>query len=322
MRLLKEIHNLTENYHVKSGVYHYYRNEFTQAEEFFRKALSGDELADGDRQAALQYLTLSLMDRAERCASRGDSDEGANHLARAVEVNAGYPDIHYRLGCLLEELDRTDEAVDAFRAAIEVQADYLDAHVALGFCLLRCGRAAEAGAAMQQALKLKRERIDKPFRRGLELLEAGEVDDAIDQFHTTFRSSPLLCEEFRAKAVEALKSENHLRALEELERALTICPKYPDLHNLRGVVLCELDRISEAVDAFRLAAALSPRYLIPRLNLAFALVRGEEYREAEGELEAILRLDPTQPAATAKLEELRTGKPPEKRRRASRGNAR
>jgi tetratricopeptide (TPR) repeat protein len=322
MRLLKEIHNLTENYHVKSGVYHYYRNEFKQAEEFFRKALAGEEIADADRRMALHYLTLSLMDRAERCAERGEADEGAEHLRRAVEVSAKYPDIHYRLGCLLEQLDRNEEAAEAYRAAIGVQSDYLDAHVALGFCLLRCGRAEEAGAAMQQALKLKRARIEEPFRRGIELLEQGKIDDAVDQFHTSFRSSPVLCQEFRAKAVECLKSEDYPNALEELDRALGICPKYPDLHNLRGVVLCELERIAEAVDAFRLSAALSPRYLVPRLNLAFALVRVEEYREAEGELEAILELDPTQSAAAAKLEELRTGKPPEKRRRASRGSGR
>ena len=31
MRLLKEIQNLMGNYHLKSGVYHYYRNEYPPA---------------------------------------------------------------------------------------------------------------------------------------------------------------------------------------------------------------------------------------------------------------------------------------------------
>ena len=31
MRLLKEIRTLMANYHVKSGIYHHYRNEFKQA---------------------------------------------------------------------------------------------------------------------------------------------------------------------------------------------------------------------------------------------------------------------------------------------------
>ena len=28
MRLLKEVHNLMGNYHLKSGIYHYYRTEY------------------------------------------------------------------------------------------------------------------------------------------------------------------------------------------------------------------------------------------------------------------------------------------------------
>ena len=41
MRLLNEIRNYIGNYHVKSGVYHYYRNEFKPAVEFLRRALRG-----------------------------------------------------------------------------------------------------------------------------------------------------------------------------------------------------------------------------------------------------------------------------------------
>ena len=53
MRLLKEIRTLMGNYHVKSGIYHYYRNEFKQAVDFFKKAL-GDEpnLSESERNAA------------------------------------------------------------------------------------------------------------------------------------------------------------------------------------------------------------------------------------------------------------------------------
>ncbi len=96
-------------------------------------------------------------------------------------------------------------------------------------------------------------------------------------------------------------------------------PKYPDVHNFRGIVLCELDRTEEAIEAFRVSAALRPQYLVPRLNLAFALARVGEYRLAEAELEAILELDPDEPAARAKLDELRSGRPVSKRRNVSKG---
>ena len=67
MRLLKEVRNLIGNYHVKSGVYHYYRNEYRQAIEFLRRAFRDeDSLTDGDRRNARHYLTLSFMDLAQK----------------------------------------------------------------------------------------------------------------------------------------------------------------------------------------------------------------------------------------------------------------
>ena len=84
MRLLTEIRNLIGNYHVKSGVYHYYRNEYLQAVEFLRKALRDEsELAESDRQKARHYLTLSLMDSAWNARKRRLSSENAKRGVRA-----------------------------------------------------------------------------------------------------------------------------------------------------------------------------------------------------------------------------------------------
>jgi len=323
MRLLKEIRSLAGNYHVKSGMYHYYRSEFKQAEEFLRKALKDDEsLSAADRRNARYYLTMALMDAAERSQLSGDLDAGVELLRRAAAVSPRYPDLHYRLGQLLEALDRGEEAIEAYRDSLACHQGYVEAKTALGFCLLRADREEEAREALAEALELKKRRMDRPFVRGLELLGQGEREEAADYFHEALLASPQLCDEYLSKAREWLKAEQYEKALPEFDRALTLKPKYPDLHNYRGVVLCGLDRLGEAIEAFRQAAALSPQFLVPRLNLAFALMRAEDYKQAEAELESVLELDPTEPVATAKLEELQSGRLPEKRRRASRGNAR
>ena len=81
-------------------------------------------------------------------------------------------------------------------------------------------------------------------------------------------------------------------------------PKYPDLHNFRGVVLCELERYGDSQSAFRRSAALHPTHLLPRLNLAFSYLREGRADEAEAELRTIVEQDPAEPVARAKLEEL------------------
>ena len=62
-----------------------------------------------------------------------------------------------------------------------------------------------------------------------------------------------------------------------------------------------------------------PKAIVPRLNLAFTLAQSGDYKSAEKELEQILNLEPDEPAAKAKLEEIQQGPRPERRRGQSRG---
>jgi len=323
MRLLKEIRNLLGNYHAKSGMYHYYRGEYPQAVEFLRKALKDEEnLSLAERRNARHYLTLALMDSAARLETKGEFEAGVEQLCQAADVSPEFPDIFFRLGRLLERLDRPAEAVRRYEEAIGKNEDYVEARVALGFCLLRAGSAADAADAFRGALAVRTRRMEAPCHSGLALLEQGDLAAAEAAFREAFLARPDLAEFYLQKALDQISAEEHEKALEHLDRALEFSPGYPDLHNLRGVVLCELDRAEEAIAAFRSSAALNERYAVPRLNLAFAYLRAGRYKEAEIELESILEVDPSDPAAIAQLEELRSGRLPEKRRPVSRGNAR
>jgi tetratricopeptide (TPR) repeat protein len=314
MRLLSEIRNYVDSYHVKSGVYHYYRKEYRQAVGFLRKALADDAaLSTGDHRTARGYLTLALKGLGEKLAAEGEVAAGVEELRQAAAVDPRYPDIHFKMAELLERIDRPEEAVAAYRRAIACHPGYLDAHVALGNCLLEAGRTEEAAEVLRRAVELKLDRVRQPFRRGLEALEAGDADAARECFHEAFRAAPQLSREYLDKALEWIRAEDHERALESLDRALESNPLYPDLHNFRGIVLCELDRFDEAVSAFRRSVELCPVHLVPRLNLAFAFLRADRIEEGERELRAILRQDPDEPVARAKLEELSAARESEKR---------
>ena len=60
MRLLKSVRSQLGNYHLKSNIYHFYRNEFKQAIEaglFCRVWWSGD----ADREAAIKEETKATI---------------------------------------------------------------------------------------------------------------------------------------------------------------------------------------------------------------------------------------------------------------------
>lgn len=309
MRLLSEIRNYMTNYHVRSGIYHYYRNEFSQAVSYLRKALAdASSLAEGDRKNARSYLTLSLKGLGEKLAAKGEVEAGVEELRRAAGVDPTYPDIHYRIAELLERIEHRDEAIEAYRRAITCKPDYLEAQVALGNCLLGAGRVEEAADVLRRAMELKLERVRRPFERGVEALERGGLDAAREWFHETFAAAPQLANEYMNKAVEWLRGEEYERAVEWLDRAISIHPKYPDLHNYRGIALCELERYEEALAAFRRSSELRPAHVVPRLNLAFTFLRAGRPDEGEAELRAVLEQDPDEPVALAKLEELRSAR--------------
>jgi len=303
---LNEIRNYMGNYHVKSGVYHYHRNEFKQALGFLRKALADEaSLSAGERRNARCYLALSLKGLAQKLAANGDPEAAVEELRNAAEVRSDFPDIHFQMAQLLERTDRSEEAVESYRRALECHPSYVDACVALAYCLVSVGRTQEAADSFERALEMKIERLRDPCTRGLELLRGGDRKSSMDQFHEVFLAVPRLADVYLEQALDYMRAEEFEKALIELDRALELNPNYPDLHNFRGLALCEVARPAEAVAAFRRAAELSPRQVVPRLNLAFAQIRAGCIEEAEIELESVLAAEPGEPVAMAKLEELR-----------------
>lgn len=319
MRLLREVRNLMGNYHVKSGIYHYYRNEFKQAVDFFTKALKDDPaLGESDRRTARYYLTQTFIQSAEKLTAAGDLEAAARDYRRATEVSPEFPDIRYNLGRTYEALGRSDDAIAEYRHAIASHEGYDHARAALAFCLLRSGRDEEAAEAFAALLELRMRRLSEPYERGLKRLREGMISEADEFFKEAFLSAPNKFDGHYRSALKLLKAEQYEKALEQLDEAIALGPKYGDLHNFRGIALCELGRTEEGIASFRRAVALNPDYVIAKLNLAFAYLRAGQYKDAENSLEAVLAQDPAQTVASAKLEELRTGKAADTRRSAGR----
>ena len=323
MRFLREVRNMMGSYHVKSGIYHYYRNEFKQAVDFFTKALKDEpSLTESDRRMARYYLTQTFIQSAEKQAGGGDLEGAARDYVRASEVSPEFPDIRFNLGRTLEAMGRLDEAIEEYRRASASNDDYDHARTALAFCLLHAGRDEEAAEAFGAVLALRLRRLTEPYEKGLQRLREGMASEADEFFKEAFLSEPHTFERHYRVALRLLKAEHYEKALAELDEAIALGPKYGDLHNYRGVALCELGRVDEGVAAFRRSVALNSDYVVAKLNLAFAFIRAGHFKDAEQQLEAVLEQDPSQTVASSKLEELRTGRVADSRRGAPRGASR
>jgi tetratricopeptide (TPR) repeat protein len=311
------------SYHVKSGIYHFYRNEFKQAVDFFTKALKDEPtVGESDRRAARYFLTQTFIHSAEKLTAAGDLHGAARDYVRAGEVSPEFPDIRFSLGRTYEALNRVDDAIEQYRLAIATNPSYDHARTALAFCLLRAGRDDEAIQAFDAVLALRMRRLQEPHEKGLQRLREGIPVEAEEFFREAFLAAPNKFEGHYRAALALLRSEQYEKALVELDDAIALGPKYGDLHNFRGVALCELSRVDEGIASFRRAVALNADHNVAKLNLAFAHLRAGQFKDAEHVLEEVLEQDPSQSVASAKLQELRTGRVADSRRQAGRGMTR
>ncbi len=103
-------------------------------------------------------------------------------------------------------------------------------------------------------------------------------------------------EEARAAFASATLAMNEGRpdeAVERFKHAIHIYPKYFTAINDLGVLLIRLNRVEEAAKSFEQAIAVAPQVYYPRLNLAIIKTRQGKYKEAIEILEKLHKENPT-----------------------------
>jgi len=305
MRLLREVRNLLGSYHLKSGIYHYYRGELKQAVAYLKKALEQGEAPSAvDAQMARYYLTQTHIATAEEHEAARRREAAVAEYRRALEFSPGYADLHQRIGRLLQQQGKPAEAVEAYRAALRINSDFLDARLSLAFALLEMGSSAEALKEFQQAREVALRAVEEPFVRGSEALIAGKGDEAEEWMRRAFMHRPHQFAHHYRLGLQALQRERYAEAIQELQLACDSQAGFPDAHNTLGVALCDAGHAAAGVAQFRRALSCNPDYLVARLNLAFALSDIGKLRDAEDELRVVLRAEPDNAAARALLRSL------------------
>jgi len=94
-----------------------------------------------------------------------------------------------------------------------------------------------------------------------------------------------------AKAQKLAETGDHVRAVEELEKAVSLDPHYADAYNNLGAEYARLGRLKEAETAFRRAIEIDPTMAITQSNLAVVLAKMAHLDEAEQWARGALRLD-------------------------------
>jgi tetratricopeptide (TPR) repeat protein len=292
MRSLKAVREHFRTYHLKAGIFHFYRGEHGPAVDFFTKALDHDDLNPADRRAALYYLVQTRIGAAERFESKAEPDRAIDEYRKALEVIPSYPDVQLRLGRALRRRGRREDAVHHIQQALELNDGYVGAWVELGLARLDANQIDEAKEAFRHAQKARETRARTDLGKAEEAIDRGCLDDARDIYGHVFQQDLSSFQELFREALKFLRAERWEEAAAKLEQASRLCPRFADVQNYLGVALAEQRRFDEALVALRRSVSINPDYLVAWLNLAFVAHACERRGEARAALERVLRREP------------------------------
>ncbi|MCH8150215.1 MAG: tetratricopeptide repeat protein [Planctomycetes bacterium] len=199
-----------------------------------------------------------------------------SHVAKHRPQNARG---HRGVGTALEKLERYEEAERSLREAVRLAPGNADAHFALGNVLRAQKRIDEAVDQYEKTIAARATYARAYINLGNILSDRGQTDDAAKYFLSVIEmDSPHVEPVFIARAFFNLgngfvRQGNRRQAIESYKSALEVYPGYYNAHYGLGLVFIGLDRVDDAIAAFRATLELEPNHRDARQALDQAMAQ-------------------------------------------------
>jgi len=122
----------------------------------------------------------------------------------------------------------------------------------------------------------------------IQLQPKSTVGTRPEAINAEFAGVPQAAREDYLKALAAARTGDHKKALEELEKAISLYPEFALALNEMGTQFLQLNQLDKAAESFQSAIKFAPDAFLPRLNYGYVLLQERKYVEAESELRRAL----------------------------------
>ena len=194
---------------------------------------------------------------------RGDFEDAAGHIARAIAESGAISAHHANLGLALRALGRNDEALESYQKAVDIDPANASALNDMGNLLADLGRPEDAVRSYRSAIEAEPSTALAHHNLGVALKGLGRPREA---------------------------ARSHRKALD-------IQPRFADALDGLGAALSELGDMAGAGDAFKDAIEAEPGHTGAMANLASLLEETNRVDEAAAMAEACLAIDASHPFA-------------------------
>lgn len=257
-----------------------------RAAELF--VLAADSPDRSIQKLALMQQGECLQKAARVCFEKGEWAQARALFAGALAVNPAFPDLHFGYAQALAAEGNYVEAADSYRKALELNPVYAEASLQLGAVLLASGQSGESH--IEDAFRIN-PNLKEKSQQAVARLRSGDrvaINDLRGVVPEKSRDANLLAQQADILVEEA----DYEAAVEVFRKALALAPRYPDIRCRLGQCLLQIDKVEEAESEFRYALEVNPRYVEAWAQLGIALKRRGRDEEALTAFQKANELDP------------------------------
>jgi tetratricopeptide (TPR) repeat protein len=267
------------------GISFYQLGKYSEAKPHLEAALRANP---GDDNAALVLAKdLSNLNEFSGAAAR------LEQLAKRQPANQ---EVWYLLGKVYMKL--SEEALAKMNA---IDPDSVLVHEMSGEIMEGMKNFDGALVEYKKAAEMAPTRPGVHYMLGNVYYQISAWDAAIEQFQEELHNDPTNCKAQAVVGTILLEQRREPeKAIDALDKALTICPTLTQAHADRGHALLTMSRSEEAIKELQIAESASPDEPLIHFYLAQAYRATGQAQEAKSEMQLFAKLEEASHAATAK----------------------
>ncbi len=223
-----------------------------------------------------------IIQQATAAFEAGEYERAETLLLDVVERTPTYANLYNMLGFISNQRNAPEKAVAQFRRALALNPNYSEARLNLVLTLAEMGEyeeAAKEAAELQASAAADSRRLSLGIR--------GQLANTHADLGKRYHDLGLFVE-----------------AVAEYDKALRLCPTFPDIHNRRAMSYRELGGYAEAKASLLRALELNPDYVEAHVNLGVLHLKLGNLPDAVKTWERALQLDPTHRLARIYLKQV------------------
>jgi tetratricopeptide (TPR) repeat protein len=116
------------------------------------------------------------------------------------------------------------------------------------------------------------------------------VNERASVIDAALMAAPKPAAELYQKALQAEQAGDNEKAIDQLQRALVLYPRFPLALNKLGAIYLRVGKLDDSQKAFSAAVQMEPEVFEPRLNYGIVLLRNKRYKEADPQFQQAIKI--------------------------------